>query len=143
MVNRVTLLGRLGQDVELKYTPNGTPVARLNVATDASYKNKDGAIVEKTDWHRVIVFQRSAENCAGFLAKGSLVYVEGSLSTRKWRDQQGVDRYTTEVTARRVKFLDRRREDKVPEAVPPDHPEFDDFDPATASYPLGIDDMRD
>lgn len=143
MVNRVTLLGRLGQDVELKYTPTGIPVARLNVATDASYKNRDGAIVEKTDWHRVIVFQRSAENCASFLAKGSLVYVEGSLSTRKWRDQQGVDRYTTEVTARRVKFLDRKREDKALEPAPSEHPELDDFDPAMVSYALGIDDMRD
>lgn len=105
MVNRVILLGRLGQDVELRYTPTGIPVSRLNVATDGSYK-KDGETVKKTDWHRVIVFGRTAENCANFLGKGRLVYIEGSLSTRKWTDAEGIDRYSTEINAKRVQFLD-------------------------------------
>lgn len=113
MLNRATILGRLGQDVTLKYTPTGTPVARFSVATSKTFKDANGNPVEKTDWHRVVVFQRMAENCANYLGKGSMVYVEGSMSTRKWQDQQGQDRYTTEITARRVQFLDRK-----PEAQP-------------------------
>lgn len=110
MLNKVMLIGRLGRDPELRYTQNGSPVATLNVATDESYTDKDGNKVERTEWHRVSVFQRQAENCANFLAKGSLVYVEGSLQTRKWQDQGGQDRYTTEIKAQRVQFLDRRGE---------------------------------
>lgn len=110
MLNKVMLIGRLGRDPELRYTQNGSPVATLNVATDESYIDKDGNKVERTEWHRVSVFQRQAENCANFLGKGSLVYVEGSLQTRKWQDQSGQDRYTTEIKAQRVQFLDRRGE---------------------------------
>lgn len=113
MLNRATILGRLGQDVQVRYTPTGIPVARFSVATSKTFKDANGNPVEKTDWHRVVVFQRLAENCANYLGKGSMVYVEGSMSTRKWQDQQGQDRYTTEITARRVQFLDRK-----PEAQP-------------------------
>ena len=95
MLNKVMLIGRLGRDPELRYTQSGSPVATLNVATDESYVDRDGNKVERTEWHRVSVFQRQAENCANFLAKGSLVYVEGNLQTRKWQDQNGQDRYTT------------------------------------------------
>lgn len=108
MLNKVMIIGRLGRDPELRYTQSGSPVATLNVATDESYMDRDGNKVERTEWHRVSVFQRQAENCANFLAKGSLVYVEGSLQTRKWQDQNGQDRYTTEIKAQRVQFLDRR-----------------------------------
>lgn len=108
MLNKVMIIGRLGRDPELRYTQSGSPVATLNVATDESYTDRDGNKVERTEWHRVSVFQRQAENCANFLAKGSLVYVEGSLQTRKWQDQQGQDRYTTEIKAQRVQFLDRK-----------------------------------
>ena len=108
MLNKVQIIGRLGKDPELRYSQSGTPVASLSVATDESYKDRDGNKVERTEWHRVSVFQRQAENCANFLAKGSLVYVEGSLTTRKWQDQQGQDRYTTEIKADRVQFLDRK-----------------------------------
>lgn len=119
MINRVTLVGRLGQDVELRYTPSGIPFAKLSVATNATYKNRDGQPVEKTDWHRVIVFQKTAENCANYLGKGSLIYLEGSLSTRKWVDQEGLERFITEITAKRVQFLDRRREEEQPlESIP-------------------------
>ena len=83
-------------------------MATLRVATDESYTDKDGNRVERTEWHRIVVFQRSAENCNQYLRKGSLVYVEGKLSTRKWQDQNGQDRYTTEIRADRVQFLDRR-----------------------------------
>ena len=108
MLNKVMIIGRLGRDPELRYAATGTPMANLNVATDESYMDKDGNKVDRTEWHRVVVFQRQAENCANYLAKGSLVYVEGSLQTRKWQDQQGQDRYSTEIKAQRVQFLDRK-----------------------------------
>ena len=85
MLNKVMIIGRLGRDPELRYTQSGSPVATLNVATDESYMDRDGNKVERTEWHRVSVIQRQAENCANFLTKGSLVYVEGSLQTRKWQ----------------------------------------------------------
>ena len=108
MLNRVMLIGRLGRDPELRYTQNGSPVASLRIATDESYTDKDGQRVDRTEWHSVVVFQRSAENCNQYLRKGSLVYVEGKLTTRKWQDQNGQDRYSTEVRADRVQFLDRK-----------------------------------
>ncbi|WP_298997139.1 single-stranded DNA-binding protein [uncultured Desulfovibrio sp.] len=107
-LNRVMLIGRLGRDPELRYTQSGTPVCTLQAATDESYTDRDGNKVERTEWHRITCFQKQAENCANYLAKGSLVYVEGSLTTRKWQDQQGQDRYTTEIKAERVQFLDRK-----------------------------------
>ncbi len=110
MLNKVMIIGRLGADPELRYSQNGMPMTTLNVATDESYTGKDGTRQERTEWHRVVVFQRQAENCSNYLHKGSLVYVEGSLQTRKWQDQQGQDRYTTEIRAQRVQFLDRKGE---------------------------------
>jgi len=109
-VNRVIIVGRLGRDPELRYTQSGTAVCSLSVATDESYTDRDGNKVDRTEWHRITCFQKQAENCANFLAKGSLIYVEGSLTTRKWQDQQGQDRYTTEIKAERVQFLDRKGE---------------------------------
>lgn len=108
MVNKVILVGRLGRDPELRYASSGMPIANLRVATDESYVDRDGNKVDKTEWHTVVVFQRAAENCANFLSKGSLIYVEGSLQTRKWQDQQGQDRYSTEIKAQRVQFLERK-----------------------------------
>jgi single-strand DNA-binding protein len=110
MLNKVMLIGRLGADPELRYASNGTPIASFNMATDESYTDREGNRVDRAEWHRVVVFQRQAENCANFLAKGSLVYIEGSLQTRQWQDQQGQNRYTTEIKAQRVQFLDRRGE---------------------------------
>ena len=107
-LNKVMVIGRLGRDPELKYTQAGAPVCTLNLATDESYKDNNGQKVERTEWHRVVVFQKAAENCSQYLAKGSLVFVEGSLQTRKWQDQQGQDRYVTEIRAHRVQFLDRK-----------------------------------
>ena len=108
MLNKVMIIGRLGKDPELRYSTSGTPMANMNIATDESYTDREGNRVERTEWHRVSVFQRQAENCANYLSKGSLVYIEGSLQTRKWQDQQGQDRYTTEIRAQRVQFLDRK-----------------------------------
>jgi single-strand DNA-binding protein len=108
MLNKVMIIGRLGRDPELRYSQSGAPVANLNVATDESYTDREGNKVDRAEWHRVVVFQRQAENCANYLRKGSLVFIEGSLQTRKWQDQQGQDRYTTEIRAQRVQFLDRK-----------------------------------
>lgn len=108
MLNKVMLIGRLGRDPELRYSQSGLPIANLRLATDESYVDKEGNKVERTEWHSIVVFQRQAENCANYLTKGSLIYVEGSLQTRKWQDQQGQDRYTTEIKAQRVNFLERK-----------------------------------
>ena len=108
MLNKVMIIGRLGADPELRYTQAGQPICSLRVATDESYTDKDGNRVERTEWHSVVAFQRAAENCNQFLHKGSLVYVEGKLATRKWQDQKGQDRYTTEIRAERVQFLEKR-----------------------------------
>lgn len=113
MLNKVMIIGRLGSDPDLRYVAGGQPVTTLNVATDESYLDRDGNKVKKTEWHRVSVWGKSAENCSNFLGKGSLVYVEGSLQTRKWQDQQGTDRYSTEIRAQRVLFLDRKGEGRA------------------------------
>lgn len=108
MLNKVMIIGRLGRDPELKYAASGMPIGNLRIATDESYTDRDGNKVERTEWHTVVVFQRVAENCANYLSKGSLVFVEGSLQTRKWQDQNGQDRYSTEIKASRVQFLERK-----------------------------------
>ena len=99
MLNKVMIIGRLGRDPEVRYTQSGAPVTTLNIATDESYTDRDGNRTERTEWHRVVVFQRAAETCAQYLSKGSLVYVEGKLQTRKWQDQNGQDRYSTGIKA--------------------------------------------
>lgn len=104
--NKVFLLGRLGRDPELRYTPNGTPVANLSLATDESYIDREGNRQQKTEWHRIVVWNKQAESVAHYLSKGRQALVEGSLQTRKWQDQQGQDRYTTEIKAQRVVFID-------------------------------------
>ena len=108
MVNKIFIVGRLSRDPEIRYTQNGSAIANMTVATDESFTGSDGNKVERTEWHRVTVFGKAAENCGNYLGKGSLVHVEGSLATRKWQDQNGQDRYTTEIKAQRVQFLDRR-----------------------------------
>lgn len=117
-LNKVMIIGNLARDVELRYTQSGLPVANMTVATNESYTDKEGNKVEKAEFHRVTAFQRVAENCSNYLAKGSLVYVEGSLTTRKWQDQQGQDRYTTEIKAERVQFLDRKGDNQGGEQQP-------------------------
>ena len=107
-VNKVIILGRLGKDPELRYSNSGAGICNLTIATDESYTDREGVRQQVTEWHRVSVFQKQAESCANYLHKGSLVYVEGSLQTRKWQDQQGQDRYTTEIKAQRVQFLDSK-----------------------------------
>ena len=97
-VNKVIIVGNLGQDPEVRYTQDGKPIANFSIATSESWKDKNtGEKKEKTEWHRVCVFGRIAEVCGEYLSKGSPVYIEGKLQTRKWQDKDGQDRYTTEV----------------------------------------------
>lgn len=103
-VNRVTLLGRLGQDPDVKYTSGGTAVAKLTLATTESVKKND-QWEDQTEWHRVVVWGKQAEFCSQYVTKGKLLYVEGALKTTKWEDNNGVTRYTTEVVARDVQLI--------------------------------------
>lgn len=108
MLNLVHLIGHLGRDPELKYAANDNPVCTFSVATDEGYTDKDGTKVERTEWHSVVAYQRLAETCGQYIHKGSKVYIQGKLQTRKWQDKNGNDRYTTEIIASLVKFLDSK-----------------------------------
>lgn len=106
-INKVILIGNLGQDPDCRTTPNGTTVAKINVATDESYKDKQtGQIVPRTEWHRVAFFNRLAEIARDYLRKGSKIYVEGKLRTNKWQDESGNDRYSTEIIVSELQMLD-------------------------------------
>ncbi len=108
-VNKVILVGNLGQKPDMKYTQSNTAVANLSLATSESWKDKDsGDLKTKTEWHRVVYFGKLAEIAEQYLDKGSKVYVEGKLQTRKWQDQTGNDRYTTEVLGQELTMLDSR-----------------------------------
>ena len=96
-VNKVILVGNLGKDPEVRYTPNGKAVANLTLATSESWKDQSGQIQEKTEWHRVSIFGKLAEIAGEYLRKGSQVYIEGKLQTRKWQNKEGQDQYTTEI----------------------------------------------
>ncbi len=104
-VNKAIILGNLGQDPELRYTPNGAAVCTLNVATTDVRKDQSGARQENTEWHRVVVWNKQAENCAKYLTKGRSVYIEGRIQTRSWDDQSGQKRYSTEIIAQTVQFI--------------------------------------
>lgn len=107
-MNKAILVGRLGHDPKQAYTNTGNPVCNFNMATDESYTDRSGNKVDKTEWHRIVVFGKSAEFCSNYLSKGSLVLVEGRLQTRKWQDREGQDKYTTEIVANRVQGLDSK-----------------------------------
>jgi single-strand DNA-binding protein len=109
-LNKVMLIGRLGRDPELRYSQSGQPVCNFSMATDESYSDRDGNRQERTEWHRIVVFARQAENVANYLKKGSQAFVEGRLQTRQWEDKEGQTRYTTEIVAQRVQFLDSRQD---------------------------------
>ena len=108
-INKVIVLGNLGADPEVRYTPDGgTAIATLRIATSRRYKNRDGQPVEVTEWHRVILFGRAAELAKDYLRKGSSVLIEGRLRTRKWTDQSGNDRWTTEIVSENMQFVGGR-----------------------------------
>lgn len=110
-VNKAIIIGRLGQDPQVSHSQSGSAVAKMSVATDESWKDKDGNRQEKTEWHRVVAFGRTAELCGEYLKKGREVYVEGSIQTREWEDKEGQRRWTTEIKAQRVNFLGGRQDD--------------------------------
>jgi single-strand DNA-binding protein len=104
-VNKAIILGNLGRDPELRHTPGGKAVATLRIATNEVWTDQSGERQERTEWHTVVVWGRQAENCNQYLKKGRSVYIEGRLTTRKWQDKDGKDRYSTEIVADRVQFI--------------------------------------
>ena len=107
-VNKVILVGNLGNDPEVRYMPNGNAVANLSLATSESWKDQQGQMQERTEWHRLTMYRRLAEIAGEYLKKGSQIYVEGKLQTRTWQDQQGQDRYTTEIIVDQMQMLGGR-----------------------------------
>lgn len=156
-VNKVILIGNLGQDPETRYTPNGNAVVNLNMATDESYKDRQtGQLVPKTEWHRIVMFGKIAEVAGQYLHKGSKVYIEGKLQTRKWQGKDGQDRYTTEVVVDingQMQMLDSRGGgDGASQGAPAGRPQQSTPAPAQnqqpeqpskASMPEPIDDFDD
>ena len=140
-VNKVIIVGNLGQEPDTRYMPSGSAVTNISVATNESYKDKTtGEQVDRTEWHRVAFFNRLAEIAGEYLHKGSQVYVEGRLRTRKWQDKDGHDRYTTEIIADQMQMLGGRggspdmpsqsqgnfQPNRAAKAAPAPEPEFDD-----------------
>ncbi len=124
-VNKAILIGNLGADPELRYTPSGSAVATFNIATTDKWKGKDGQMQERTDWHRIVLWERQAEIAKEYLRKGSAVYIEGRIQTRNYEDKEGVKRYVTEIIGQRMQLLGGRPgaagEGSAPE-VPPAPP---------------------
>ena len=129
-LNKVILIGNLGRDPETKYLPSGAAVTSLILATSESWKDKQtGEQKERTEWHRVVGFNRLAEIMGEYLKKGSKVYIEGQLRTEKWQDKEGVDRYTTEIIASEMQMLDSRDPNSTaPRQAPRQAPAADHFD---------------
>lgn len=107
-LNKAMIIGNLGQDPDVRYTQSNTAVANLSIATSERYKDKSGEWKENTEWHRVVAWGRTAEICQEYLKKGSKVYIEGPIQTRKWEDKDGQTRYTTEIKALTMTMLDRK-----------------------------------
>lgn len=140
-LNKAEIIGRLGQDVELKYTPSGKAVANISVATSESWKDQQGQKQERTTWHNIVIFGKLAEVAGQYLRKGSQAYFEGKLITEKYQDQQGADRYVTKIYANNMLMLDGKQDNQQPTQKQPQQrptqqqqnqlcstPSFDDFD---------------
>lgn len=127
-LNKAMIIGRLGNDPDMRYLPSGEAVANLSIATSETWKDKDGNKKESVEWHRVSFFGKIAEVCGQYLKKGGLVYVEGKIQTRKWQDKDGQDRYTTEIRGERMQMLSGRA-DGASNNAPKESPQSsDDFD---------------
>lgn len=145
-VNKVILVGNLGRDPEVRYMPSGDAMANLSLATTDTWKDKSGEKQEKTEWHRVVMFGKQAEIAGEYLKKGSQVYIEGRLQTRKWTDKEGQDRYTTEIVADRMQMLGSRSGGSERMAPGPDEeraPAGSAKKPAAAGKAGNFDDMED
>jgi len=125
-VNKVILIGRLGSDPELRYTPNGDAVANFRIATNRVWKDKEGNQQERADWHRIVAWRKLAERCGEYLRKGSHVYIEGRLETRSWEDKNGNKRFVTEVITDRMQMLDAKGQVKASEQAPPTEEVFEE-----------------
>lgn len=151
-VNKVILVGNLGRDPDMRYLPSGEAVANLAIATTDKYKDKQGQMVEQTEWHRVSFFGRTAEVCGQYLKKGSQVYVEGSIRTRKYTDKEGVEKYATEIRGDRMQMLGSKggggmadMDDGFNQSAPSARQQPRSNAPAPAQRPAssGFDDMDD
>ena len=125
-INKVILIGRLGKDPEVKYTPSGAPVAKFTLATDESFKDRTGEQQKHTEWHNIVAWNKLAEICGEYLTKGKLVYIEGSIRSRQWEDQAGNKRTSYEIVARTMQMLGSKAEsDRMASAgmerVTPEH----------------------
>ncbi|MDD5523685.1 MAG: single-stranded DNA-binding protein [Smithella sp.] len=109
MVNKAILIGRLGKDPDVKYTPDGTMVTTFSLATTEQWKDKNGEKVQRTEWHQIVTYRKLAEICGNYLVKGKLVFIEGRIQTRSWEDKDGIKRYTTEIVASNMKMLDGKK----------------------------------
>jgi single-strand DNA-binding protein len=134
-VNKVILIGNLGRDPEVRYMPDGGAITNISIATTENWKDKNGEKQEKTEWHRVAFFGKLAEIAGEYLKKGSQVYVEGRLQTRKWQDKEGNDKYTTEIVADRMQMLGSRQ--GMGGAGERDAPERDAAPRPSAAKPAG------
>ena len=150
-VNKVILVGNLGNDPETKYTAGGSAITNISIATSETWKDKQtGQQQERTEWHRVVFFSRLAEIAGEYLRKGSKVYIEGSLRTNKWQDQQGNDRYNTDIVASEMQMLDSRN-DNAGQVAPQQQPARQtqaprpqqNNQPAPPMPPQGMDDLSD
>jgi len=118
MINKVILVGWLGSDPEVRFSPDGLQITSFRMATDEIRRDKNGERIKKTEWHRIVTFGKLAEICGNYLTKGKLVFIEGSIRTNAWEDKEGVKRYTTEITANNMKMLDAKgqQRDQLPVA---------------------------
>jgi single-strand DNA-binding protein len=140
-VNKVILIGNLGRDPEIRYSASGTAMGNLSIATTEGRKNREtGQWEDHTEWHRVVVLGRTAEVAGEYLRKGSKVYIEGRLQTRKWQDKDGQDRYTTEILANDLQMLDSRGGAGEPVVHPPSEPAPSREPPAPVSRDSDFDD---
>lgn len=131
-LNKVMLIGLLGKDPELKYTASGVAVAEFSMATDETYKDNEGKLIPKTEWHRIVLWRKTAETAAQYLKKGKKIYLEGKLQTRNYEDKDGVKRYITEIVADTFMFLDSKErgasEDQEPIPPPAGEPDAKEDD---------------
>jgi single-strand DNA-binding protein len=135
-LNKAILIGNLGKDPEIRYTPSGLGVANFNIATSETWTNKEGEKETRTEWHRIVAFGKLAEICGEYLSKGKQVYIEGRIQTRDWEDQNGVKRYTTEIVANQMQMLGTR---DAANAVRPQGPPAADFSGAPPQGPADDD----
>jgi len=135
-VNKVILIGNLGKDPELRYTPSGVAVANFSIATNERWKDKDGNYQDRTEWHRIVAWRKLAETVGEYLKKGSQVYIEGRLQTRTWEDQNGNKRSTTEIVADSLQMLGRREGVSSPDVAEPPTTSSDDEMAANDDLPF-------